>query len=61
MSDQNPLDKIELFNGLRDYAETLHIFFDHLRDVGFGEREALTLTQEWMRVTGISSNGSDAA
>ena len=47
----NPLDEVELEQGVRDQAKLIALFFKSLREYGCDRRSALNLTESWIRTT----------
>jgi hypothetical protein len=47
----NELDRIEILKGMRDMAEMTHAYYAELVDKGFTKKEALTLTEAWVKGT----------
>jgi hypothetical protein len=56
MSD--PMDEIEGVKGMRDLAIMARAFYDGLREQGFDQRDAITLTGNWTRAVIAANSGN---
>lgn len=48
MTDNDPIDEVEVLNGMRNVARMARAFYEELLAQGFDAKDALVLTGGWL-------------